>query len=309
MDFDSRFAFRPLSNLTRIERPDKLLFAGDPLGPLAQLRGKWQGTGFNTIWRPLFDPQFPNQGHFLELNLTVETLEFADIPGEIPNRGKFQQDLIMYGLHYMQMVSDNHGNGLHLEPGVWLNIPATTDPLEPATVARLGSIPHGTSIVAQGLASSEARAPGFQVADITPFVIGHPDQKNPFPESNLSIATQFRSSPDLIQGVTQAMVDNPNSVLADAISGQRILNTTNLIITTESEPVIGGGTANTAFLKGGASGPNADAVRMTAIFWIEQVDDGSGGSFLQLQYTQTVMLDFGRFTWPHVSVATLRQVT
>ena len=71
--------------------------------------------------------------------------------------------------------------------------------------------------------------------------------------------------------------------------------------------IIGGGTANTAFLKGGANGPNADAVRMTAIFWIEEVEE-AGATFLQLQYTQTVLLDFARLSWPHVSVATLRQV-
>ena len=31
--------------------------------------------------------------------------------------------------------------------------------------------------------------------------------------------------------------------------------------------------------------------------------------FLQLQYTQTVILNFDGLSWPHVSVATLRKVT
>jgi hypothetical protein len=31
--------------------------------------------------------------------------------------------------------------------------------------------------------------------------------------------------------------------------------------------------------------------------------------FLQLQYTQTVLLNFLGLSWPHVSVATLRKVT
>jgi hypothetical protein len=279
----------------------------DPLGPLAQLPGRWEGTGFNTIWRPLHDPAHPGQGHFLELNLTVEILEFDRIGGQIPNRGLLQPDLIMFGLHYLQQVSDNFGNGLHIEPGVWLNVPATTNPQVPPTVVRMGSIPHGTTIVAQGLASSEARAPKFEDTNIKPFVIGDPAQTFDFPEADLSIATPFRSSPELIAGITQAMVDSPNSVLQTAIDGQEIVNTINLVITTEPTPVIGGGTANTAFLIGGPDGPNADAVSATSIFWIEQVREADGTEFLQLQYTQTVLLDFGGLSWPHLSVATLRQ--
>jgi hypothetical protein len=31
-------------------------------------------------------------------------------------------------------------------------------------------------------------------------------------------------------------------------------------------------------------------------------------AFLQLQYTQTVLLNFNGLSWPHVSVATLRKV-
>ena len=57
----------------------------------------------------------------------------------------------------------------------------------------------------------------------------------------------------------------------------------------------------------GPDGPNADAAIMTSIFWIEEVEE-EGGSFLQLQYTQTVTLNFAGLSWPHVSLATLRQV-
>lgn len=51
---------------------------------------------------------------------------------------------------------------------------------------------------------------------------------------------------------------------------------------------------------------NANADSMKAIFWIEEVQHPSGyGTFLQLQYTQTVMLQFLNIDWPHISVATL----
>ncbi|HEV2865687.1 MAG TPA: heme-binding protein [Allosphingosinicella sp.] len=310
MSSDRDFQFVPLFNnepeAAEHVRVTRELARADPLGPLSPLRGLWKGTGFNTIWRPLHDPNNPNQGHFLELNLTEETLEFTEIAGDIPNRGLLQEDLFMNGLHYMQLVSDNHGNGLHLEPGVWLIVPPTSNPREPQTVVRMGSIPHGTTILAQGLVSAEPRAPIFQDINIKPFPIGRPDQPIDFPEADLSIPTQFRSQPPLIDGITQAMVDAPNSVLQNAISGQNITRTTNLITTTGQTPVIGGGTANTAFLQGDTA-PNAVAARMDAIFWIEEVEE-DGAAVLQLQYTQTVMLDFAGLSWPHVSVATLRQV-
>ena len=35
------------------------------------------------------------------------------------------------------------------EPGIWAHVPPTTNPNEPSTVVRMGSIPHGTVILAQ----------------------------------------------------------------------------------------------------------------------------------------------------------------
>src|SRR6478752_4253990 len=123
--------------------------AASPLGPLKDLAGVWKGTGFNQISRPLFGAPTDT---FLELNLTAETLEFTEIPGEIPNRGMVQPDISLFGLTYLQQVvdanvknSDGTPAGIHIEPGIWLNIPLTTNPADPATVARLANIPHGTS--------------------------------------------------------------------------------------------------------------------------------------------------------------------
>lgn len=50
---------------------------------------------------------------------------------------------------------------------------------------------------------------------------------------------------------------------------------------------------------------NANVVSMTAVFWIEKVADPLLGEFLQLQYTQTIILDFLDILWPHINVATL----
>ena len=49
-----------------------------PLGPLANLAGVWEGTGFNAIWRPTNEP---GQDRFLELNVTKDSIKFDEIPG------------------------------------------------------------------------------------------------------------------------------------------------------------------------------------------------------------------------------------
>jgi hypothetical protein len=293
--------------------PADVTLPASPYGPLEALTGCWKGTGFNTIWRP--HQLSSGQDRFLELNITTETLVFTKIDGPIPNRGLLMPDIDMFGLTYLQQIAEaQDGAGLHIEPGIWALVPATSDPDVPESVVRMGSIPHGTVILAQGNAFDVASGPRIDDNNIIPFPVGSPPPPNSdfdsaeqkFPELDLSIPTEFRfASP----GVTQDMVKNPNSVLVAAIDGQTITNTTVLIISTKPEPVPGGGTANTAFL-GSASNPpggNADAVEMDAIFWIETVQDQDGASFQQLQYTQLVQLDFNGLRWPHVTVATMRK--
>lgn len=279
-----------------------------PLGPLARLPGNWKGSGFNQIWRPFHG----TQDRFLELNETSETLDFVEILGDIPNRGLLQNDINLHGITYLQKVSDvnvlSNGtpSGIHIEPGIWLNIPNTTNPSDAPTVARLANIPHGTSLVAQGSASALAGAPTFAKVSITPFSIGSPGNLVPFPESNLGVASTFRTPPADIPHVTQAMVDNPNVFLAAGIAGKTIKSTTVLTISTINlnPPSSGGGTANIAFLQGDAAGPNAQAAQMDAIFWIEEIVE-AGNTKFQLQYSQRVLLNFNGLSWPHVSVATL----
>jgi hypothetical protein len=307
MEFLKDFVFQGVPPINTI-KPD--------LGPLQLLAGKWTGHGFNQIWRPFYSipPDPPGQDHFLELNLTSETLEFDRIvsPTGIPNRGFLQPDIPLAGLLYLQKIKDryikvNHDvdAGIHLETGFWVTVPATTNPNEPTTVVRMASIPHGTTIEAQGIACTISGAPAIPSVSIKPFPIGYPGNPIPFPESDLCIATNFRSPSPQNIGITQAMVDNPNSVLQTAIAEQVISETTILKISSKygvlSAPDAGGGTDNIAFL-----GPNAFAAEIDATFWIETVE-GPDGRICQLQYSQTVLLNFNLLSWPHVSVATLRQ--
>lgn len=303
MDLAADFSFQPLpavENATQQPFPE----VASPLGPLASLAGKWSGSGFNVIWRPNHTP--PGQDRFLELNVTSEQLELTAIPGSIPNRGFHQPDINMFGLTYLQQISDaNLKAGLHVEPGLWVVIPKTTDPSVPPTVARLASIPHGTTILLQGTGAGANAGPNIPNIGIKPFPLGQPSQTFDFPEQTLSQPTSFRSPAAGLAGVTQAMVDNPNTVLHSAIAGQHITSTTTLHVASGDAPVPGGGTANTAFLKGGPDGANADAVSVTATFWIETLQGQTAPT--QLQYSQTVLLNFNGISWPHITVGTLHK--
>ena len=302
MTLSPDFSFQPLPPLeNEILQPFPEVTS--PLGPLAPLAGKWTGRGFNIIWRP---DSVPGQDRFLEINVTSEELDFTAIPGPIPNRGLLQPDINMFGLTYLQQISDaNVHAGLHVEPGLWVAIPHTTDPNVVPTVARLASIPHGTTILAQGTATPSAAAPHIPNTSIKPFSIGQPLPEIDFPEQTLSNHTSFRTSGAGLTGVTQAMVNNPNSILQAAIAGQHITATTTLHVTSTSTPVPGGGTANTAFLKGTADGPNADAASVDATFWLETLEGQSAPT--QLQYAQKVLLNFNTLSWPHITIATLHK--
>lgn len=290
------------------------------LGPLAELPGTWSGQGFNAIWRP-HDVVTSGQDRFLELNLTDETIVFSAINGPIPNRGLAQPDIDMFGIHYLQQINERGQPtaGLHIEPGIWATVPQTSNPVEPPTVVRMASIPHGTVINAQGVGHVVQGGP--QVIpdnNILPFFFNTPAPANnqfnnvaqTFTELDLSIQTQFRFQD---AGVTQAMVENPNSVIQEALAksmqGTTMKSRTFLHVSTTNSIIKGGGgTANTAFLNsaqiGGAGNANASSAEAT--FWIETIA-GTGGNpdKLQLQYTQTVMLDFFGIHWPHVTVSTL----
>jgi LysM repeat protein len=319
MELKPDFAFTPIPP---IATPLRFSVAGPtdtPLGFLEGLKGTWTGTGFNVIWRP-FQGGPPNQDRFLELNLTEETLRFEEIPGPIPNRGLLQPDINMFGLWYLQQIADANIKGadgkpagLHLEPGIWATVPQTEHPQEVPTVVRMASIPHGTTVLAQGLAFTSSEGPNITDVNITPFEIGNPAKLVPFPESNLSTPSEFRTPPAGLVGIDQAIVNNPNLVLKRALEGKTIKNTVVLDVSSDqSTPVFGGGLANTAFLQGSPNeGPNAQAFEVRATFWIETIAGpvADGPDFHQLQYTQRVLLNFNTLSWPHITVGTLLRST
>jgi len=182
----------------------------------------------------------------------------------------------------------------------------------------MASIPHGTAIIAQGTAVEVPGLPDFGEP-----AAPYPNAFNPHTQSvfvipeaqDISQPSPFRSSGQQVAGITQAMLDTPVQALLKSVTEQQtILSTVIIAVSTEAgdptDPTVtcGGGTANTAFLAGAADGsPNARAAKVDSTFWIEHVQGQGEPDFLQLQYRQTVFLEFDGFFWPHVSVATLRQ--
>lgn len=340
------------------------------LGPLAAFSGNFEGNGFiiNTIFRPdntVTPTVLPipfTSDNILELNLTQENLSFSPSLGAVPNRGTNPQgDIFLNGVPYLQTVTDITNplqpTGVHVEPGIWIIIPATNAPEEGVTLARMASIPHGTTIEAQGTSTTISGPPTIPAVSITPFTtVG--STPVPFPSRTAATGGTPRIPQDLTPfiaagTITQAMLDDPNTLLRNHIASQKITSTTTIFVSTKpAAPLFGGGVNNIAFLLGDngtplPARPNAQALQMQAVFWIETVEEtllvpifkvGQQAfrlrpqgevvgqplptfsvtppieittprmitvTFTQIQYSQTVMLNFNTLTWPHVSVATL----
>jgi hypothetical protein len=139
---------------------------------------------------------------------------------------------------------------------------------------------------------------------ISPFSIGAPATPVTFAEQQLASDSPFCTSGPGRSGITQPMLDNPNSVLANVLAGLEVTSFIELLVSTSATaPILGGGTANTAFLGGGADGPNAVATQVDATFWLLTLNGQRSPTWLL--YTQTVLLNFKGLSWPHVSVAAM----
>jgi hypothetical protein len=221
-------------------------------------------------------------------------LSFSNALGAVPNRGlETQNDIFLNGVPYVQAINDvinpatgkadGPPTGIHFEPGLWMHIPPTeTVPVLAESLVRMASIPHGTTINAQGLApaGSIKGPPTIPSVDITPFVIGNPAKLIKFASQTAASTNTPRIPQDLSKfiatgTITQAILDDPNTILRQAIAGQNIVETFVFTVSTSpAAPEFGGGTDNIAFLEGNAAitKPNASAASMTATFWVETVE-------------------------------------
>jgi hypothetical protein len=319
------------------------------LGPLAAFTGTFHGNGLNTIFRPDLGtptklPIDPGPSdNLLELNLTSHTLSFSPQFGLVPNRGEVTPDIFLNGVSYLLTVTDitNPAKpvGIHFEPGLWMKVPATSQPAEGETIVRMASIPHGTTLNAQGTFRTFSGPPSIPNLDITP-------SSGSFPSQTASNSGTARIPQDLTAfikagTITQDILNDPNLLLKDIIAKQTILSTTALGVSTSPDsPLFGGGNDNIAFLQ-----PNSQTTKLSSFFWIETVEHtltvpawtpgqpplaipaptsyGPAPVFLvtppgavtqsrqvkatstQIQFSQEVVLTFNGINWPHISVATL----
>jgi hypothetical protein len=273
-----------------------------PLGPLAELAGSWVGPGFNLGSLP--DKQHNNPFR-LQVSATWEMLELTPIGGMIPIRASRQNDIALTGLTYRHQIVDGYTRqGLHFEPGLWLNVPSTTDPAQDATVVRQAArIQHGGALLAQGHAFSAAGGPVIAAVASIPFTGEIPDLNAmpattiTFPEYTAPYADTLLPAERVPYGLNVAqIIENPTVVLQAAVAGQNIIHTNVITIST----VPAGGIVNIPFIV-----QNANATRLDAIYWIERVRGSEGEEFLQLQYVQRIILDFNGIRWPQISVATM----
>ncbi|RGP72366.1 hypothetical protein FLONG3_6762 [Fusarium longipes] len=290
-----------------------------PLDVLEKFTGTFRGFGFNTIFRPSsrrtetkFDkPPTDNiKDNVLQLNLTGETQVFGKVLEHVPNRGLFDQaDIDLTGVPYTQTIIDampplegepapEDPPGIHFEPGLWMRVPQVEQtPKLSASFCRMGSIPHGTTINAQGFepAKTNSGAPDIDAIDITPIILplGNGPQeieiekaKRRFNSQNADDDASRRLPQDLslfmANGtITQAILDDPNTILRDANKGKDIVQNTMFIVSTNAPADgFGGGTTNIGFNIGSdaglerpppANGGNANAVDVTAQYWVSTI--------------------------------------
>ena len=188
---------------------------------------------------------------------------------------------------------------IHHEPGLWLNmLNCKSNNLD---IARLGTIPHGNSVLALG-ESDEDRPGGPSIPDVDVLPIGIGAEK--IEGDYLAPYRHFRDNRFL--GIFNVL--EPHTLLRKATPNNVVRTTTLTVETTVGT----GGIVNTPFIV-----KHANASEMTSTFWIMELneDDGHGNPVFVLQYMQVVMLDFferldgepGLIKWPHVSFNTMRR--
>ena len=321
----------------RIERAR----SGDPdLGPLALLPGVWanlrdpdspddgplNGRGWNMIALPFATPPGGGFNYRLLMNQYNERLVITTKDTGVPNRGiqpnppvapTTETDQALVALDYEQGIvhiqtedfppsplTQPIGAAIHHEPGLFLFMKNQTD--GPIDIARLGTIPHGDSLLALG--DSEPPVAGPPV--IPPFSglpigVGNP---NPATSPYLAPYQHFIANP--FRGLFSP--DATHALLVAALGGLGpVRQTTRLHFSTK---IATGGIVNIPFIV-----DQANATEMESTFWILELEEPApdGQPRLIMMYHQVVMLDFfkrtdnvrGLIKWPHVSINTMERIS
>lgn len=309
---------------------EKAVSGDEELGPLKLLPGTWKNTdefhgrGWNMIAVPFISDAPPDaDGRTIDYRLLVnqfnETLEFKVVDKGVPNRGierglnPVNTDQFLVTLDYEQTIrqiaaDDRPLSGLagdpdlaiHHEPGLWLNMTnLTTNNFD---IARLGTIPHGDSVLALGTGVVTDGAVSI------PDIEGLPDVGVPLPIESGYLAPYKHYKDNPFEGVFDPTT--PNSLIQLGSQQGNVKRTTTLEVSTTVETA---GISNIPFIV-----KQANAVEMNSTFWIQEMEPETAGaeSKLRIIYSQVVMLDFFEkfdgsgelIRWPHVSINMMERV-
>ncbi len=311
-----------------------------------------EGHAWNMIALPFGNPGSLGDFRLL-LNQANETLEFDLVDLGVPNRGASGKDQHLASLRYLQALdqlkaTDAVSNpdatvkepatpntndtpktdtligggkvGIHREPGLFLAIASLAGPCanlnQPGPdLARLANIPHGDAVLAMGtsvapfLHAPDLRNPALlALFDPMPIGLGSTDINNAY----FGPYKHFHDAP-FKGNVTAAGFPgfdptDPLKLLDGAIAGvfpgSTIKNTSTFTVDTDTK----GSVSNIPFVQ-----CQANATRVTATFWIQEVETRDGHTHFVLQYAQRVLLEFfkstltpsGLIQWPHISINTL----
>jgi hypothetical protein len=294
----------------------------DPdLDVLQLLPGTWSnvpsliGRGWNAIALP-FASDMSGLDYRLLVNQYNEVLKFTLVDKGVKNRGiqrgtpSFNTDQVVVALDYEQRIEQiaaddfpasglqgEQGTTIHHEPGLWLFMVNQAEPH--CNVSRLGTIPHGDSLLALGAGTRSAAPPKIPAINGLPIGVNQ-SLTNPY----LKPYAHFHENP--FKGVFDPT--EPHKPLVGAIPGT-VKWTTKLEVSTRVET---GGIVNTPFIV-----KQANAAEMISTFWICELEetDAHGNPRLIMQYLQIVLLDFfarrdglpGPIRWPHVSINTVEK--
>lgn len=309
--------------------------SGDPeLGLLRYLPGTWQNSerfanrGWNMIALPFSIQSSSDRGDRRDYRVLAnqynETLFLKEADKGVPNRGVIRDidanlDQTLIALDYEQFIrqirsadspisgkaKENVAAAIHHEPGLWLQI--LNHHKLGANIARLGTIPHGNSLLALGTAEELGENPTITIPEVNPF---------PF-----LTATQVPLDQDPLAGYLEpysAFVAPNNTFFPNNLDLRNLhgllqagtpVNIKSGIKYSVSTNIETGGIVNIPFIV-----DQADTVQMDSTFWIYELHemDQNHQPVMVMQYLQVVMLDFfekfdgsGKIRWPHVSLNTM----
>lgn len=205
------------------------------------------------------------------------------------------------------------GTPLHAEQGMLLNMSNYQDyGNEDFQVARMGTIPHGNTMLCLGNAAS-GTSPNIDE-----------NQNNPKPtpvDPRRSMPVEYTQNtydpvthsfegypfyPDFIPVM-------PNKTLINANDGITFESTNQITLNTTSGT---GGLLSIPFVGGGIDGSRIDTTKMNVDYWLSKYKDADGAEQMRMQYSQNINLVFPSsldyslpINWPHIGVNTLHRVS